>query len=81
MTSLSVTTTANNNSDHVRRAEVPVWNGEYQTLRSYTFEVRMYIKGFKKTERRTRAPTLIRGLGPKPKAYAELYDDLDNVDA
>ena len=66
--------------DSSKKPEIPTWNGEYQTLRSYKFEVKMYTKGFKKNDRYTCGPNLIRGLRPKPRAFAEMYPSLDEVD-
>ena len=63
------------------KADVPQWNGEPDRLAWYRFDVMMFMKSVRKTDRYICGPQLVRGLGLRLRIHAEAYESLDELDA
>ena len=63
------------------KTDVPQWNGEPDKLTTYRFDVLMFMKSVRKTDRYICGPQLVRGLGPRLRIHAEAYESLDELDA
>ncbi len=59
---------------------VPRWDGRLEMFSRYKFDVNMYIKGVKKSERYVVGPHLVLHVGPRPRTALEDWDKLETVD-
>ena len=67
-------------SSSTQRVEVPTWNGEADRLTAYKFEVNMFVKSIKTTDRYVCGPQLVRALGPRVRTTVESCPVIDEVD-
>ena len=70
-------------SSSTQRVETPTWNGEADRLTNYRFEVNMFVKSFKTTDRYVCGPQLVRALGPRVRTTVEscpIIDEVDKID-
>ncbi|CAK0829661.1 unnamed protein product [Prorocentrum cordatum] len=61
------------------RVEVPSWNGEAEKLSSYHFEVAMFVKSIRLSDRYVCGPQLVRALGPRVRNAVESCPSIDDV--
>ncbi|CAK0890399.1 unnamed protein product, partial [Prorocentrum cordatum] len=67
-------------SGKTRQLGVPSWNGEAEKLSSYRFEVAMFVKSIRLSDRYVCGSQLVRALGPRVRNAVESCPPIDDVD-
>eukprot|EP00959_Pyramimonas_sp_CCMP1952_P405764 8504182-Pyramimonas_sp.AAC.1 len=62
------------------RVEVPSWNGEAEKLSNYRFEVSMFVKSIRVSDRYVCGPQLVWALGPRVRNAVESCPSISDVD-